>query len=226
MQGCESSSFSADFLIFENSLVPKFQLFLWFQPIFVIFTQFHAVFPCFLPVASHIPENDLSKHPGCLLEWIQYIQINNSECFTSSGLTFFLIFFVYGFAVCLKDVKPWICFAHNFSQPISIFPHTTCFCTSVHLLATHLFMRLHMWDIIFPHLIKGLWPKIHTQNLYNLFHRICFCFAFCFVLCELNIYKYIGVAYAQISTVKQAPAFSYKIDILRRLSCMHFAHRP
>ena len=39
--------FPADFLIFENFHVPKF------QPISGIFTQFHAVFPRFLSVASH-----------------------------------------------------------------------------------------------------------------------------------------------------------------------------
>ena len=52
--------FSADCLIFENLLLPKFQLFL-FQPIFGIFAQFHAVFPSFFIRGLSHPWNQLAN---------------------------------------------------------------------------------------------------------------------------------------------------------------------
>ena len=73
-QGCESSS-SADFLIFEHFLLQNFNFFLYFQPIFAIFTQFHTVFPHFLSVASHTPGRLLTLD----LEWILSLFIQSSS---------------------------------------------------------------------------------------------------------------------------------------------------
>ena len=72
-------SLSADFLIFDNFVLPKFQLFLLFSAYFAIFTQFHTVFPYFLSVVSHIPE--LNKPNLCYgkqhRHFINWIIVNN-----------------------------------------------------------------------------------------------------------------------------------------------------
>ena len=57
-QGCEGSSFPLISLFvknyFEHSLFSS--VFFYFQPSFAIFTQFHAVFPCFSSVVPHTPD--------------------------------------------------------------------------------------------------------------------------------------------------------------------------
>ena len=56
IHGCESFSFQQISSILKIFLCQSFSFFFNFQPIFGIFTQFHAVFPCFLSVASHTSE--------------------------------------------------------------------------------------------------------------------------------------------------------------------------
>ena len=52
-QGCESPSFELISSFLKMFLCQNFSFFFYFEPIFGIFTQFHAVFPCFLSVVSH-----------------------------------------------------------------------------------------------------------------------------------------------------------------------------
>ena len=52
-QGCESSSFQLIPSFLKIFFCQNLSFFFYFWPIFGSFTQFHAVFPCVLSVASH-----------------------------------------------------------------------------------------------------------------------------------------------------------------------------
>ena len=68
VQGCESSSFQLISSFLKIFWCQNFSLIFYFQPFFGILPWFHAVFPCFLPVASHTSG---SGHAGVgLQKWL------------------------------------------------------------------------------------------------------------------------------------------------------------